>query len=98
LWRVDNLDLQRLIAGWQQEPGIVASACWDGNLGPPVIFPSHLFDELRQLSGAQGAKSVVGQQSRIRRVEIPNASFDLDTGADLQFMRDWISGCHSQSS
>jgi CTP:molybdopterin cytidylyltransferase MocA len=82
-WRIDRDDLQALIQAWRKEPETIAVASWEGNLGPPVIFPGHLFDKLRQMSGPRGAKSLVEQQSRICRVEIPNAQFDLDTDEDL---------------
>ena len=88
-WRIDNDDLQMLIQAWKKEPETIATASRGEILGPPVIFPHHLFARLSQLRGPQGAKSLVEQQSRICQVEIPNAQFDLDTDEDLQIMRDW---------
>lgn len=94
-WRIDNDDLQALVQAWEKEPKTIASASWGEILGPPVIFPGHLFGRLRQLRGPQGAKSLVEQQSGICQVEIPNAQFDLDTDEDLQIMREW-SSCHQE--
>lgn len=90
-WRIDDDDLQALIQSWKKEPETIATASWGEILGPPVIFPGHLFGRLRQLRGPQGAKSLVEQQSGICQVEIPNAQFDLDTDEDLQIMREWSS-------
>lgn len=92
-WRIDNDDLQALIQSWKKKPETIATASWGEILGPPVIFPGHLFGRLRQLHGPQGAKSLVEQQSGICQVEIPNAQFDLDTDADLKIMLDWSSRC-----
>lgn len=96
-WRIDRDDLHTLIRAWGKEPKTIAMASWGENLGPPVIFPGHLFDKLRQLRGPRGAKSLAEQQSAICQVEIPNAQFDLDTDADLQIMRDWSSGRQENS-
>lgn len=90
-WRIDNDDLQALIQSWKKEPETIATAGWGEILGPPVIFPGHLFGRLRQLRGPKGAKSLVEQQSGICQVEILNAQFDLDTDEDLQIMREWSS-------
>ncbi len=90
-WRIDGNDLQALIQSWNKEPETIASASWGEILGPPVIFPGHLYGRLRQLRGPQGAKSLVEQQSGVCQVEIPNAQFDLDTDEDLQIMREWCS-------
>ena len=97
-WRIDRDDLKALIQAWGKDPESIAVASWGGNLGPPIIFPNQLLDKLRQLHGPQGAKSLVEQQSRIRKVEIPNAQFDLDTDEDLQIMRGWSSSHQEKSA
>lgn len=62
---------------------IVVTTCGE-IIGPPVLFPKAAFDELLQLRGDKGAKSLLRQESRIRR--IPNACpvsmFDIDDEHD----------------
>ena len=85
-WKIEPADLQSLIQTWKEEPAIVATAHWDNTPGPPTIIPHHLFGELSQLHGPQGARSLIRRQSRVNKVDIPNAQHDLDTAADLQMI------------
>ena len=52
--------------------------------GPPVIFPSALFDELFALRGDSGAREVHRRHATIvRAIPFPGGAIDIDTPADL---------------
>jgi CTP:molybdopterin cytidylyltransferase MocA len=57
-------------------------------MGPPVLFPHGTFDALGELTGDQGAKSLL-QNSRfdVRTIPFEDAAVDIDTPADLQELR-----------
>ncbi len=88
-WRIGQADLQTLFHAWLEAPSWIASSRWAKISGPPAIFPRHLFSDLSQLHGRQGAKELISHQARVRLVDMPNAQFDLDTAADLRAMRDY---------
>lgn len=86
-WRISKQDLRKLVATWRAQPGRGASANWDGNFGPPAIFPAAMFEDLRRLSGESGAKSLIATRPNFTNVEMPSAGFDLDTEEDLRNLR-----------
>jgi len=58
---------------------IVASE-FDGQVGPPALFASSVFPELRQLRGDAGARSVIAADpGRVHRLPVPEAAADVDT-------------------
>ena len=83
-WRIGQDDLSGLVESWKRCPSEPAVARWDNSFGSPAIFPASLFDELRQLKGDRGAKSLIARQLQVNFCDMPNAGFDLDTGADLE--------------
>ena len=67
----------------QKKSGLVA-ARYHGVLGTPAFFSREYFDELRQLDGPSGARSLLERhRARVVAVELPEAGRDLDTPADL---------------
>ena len=55
--------------------------------GVPAIFPATAFDELRQLRGDRGAKSILMDSNReIDAVPLAAAAKDIDTVADIGVM------------
>jgi CTP:molybdopterin cytidylyltransferase MocA len=58
-------------------------------MGPPVLFPRGAFDALGELTGDQGAKSLL-QSSRfdVRTIPFEDAAIDIDTPADLDKLPD----------
>jgi molybdenum cofactor cytidylyltransferase len=63
---------------------IVATQYFDGH-GAPVIFPKQYFSELSQLTGDNGAKSLLVQHSQqVINIPIPEAAIDIDTRQDLE--------------
>lgn len=88
-WKISAADLAALSAAWLRKPGSVATAQWQGDegkqvTGPPVVFPRELFPFLLKLQGDRGAHSIVKRfKGGVERIEIPNASFDIDEVSDL---------------
>ena len=88
-WRVGLTELQELVQTWKTDISRIVAAYWndDGGrvIGPPVIFPKTLFEELTSLQGDRGARSVIEKhRDDVSFVAIKNARFDLDEPADLE--------------
>lgn len=56
------------------------------SVGVPAVFPQQLFKALTGLSGHQGAKTIIKQHNSLT-ISCPEASFDLDTPADLNMLQ-----------
>jgi molybdenum cofactor cytidylyltransferase len=85
-WRVEHQDLNDLVKAWYENPSVPSVATWKESFGSPAIFPKAMFEDLMQLNGERGAKSLLEAASPIRQVGLPNAGFDLDTIDDLHRM------------
>jgi len=87
-WRVQAADLQALAKTWQADPTRIVTAEAEGKLMPPAIFPIACFDELRQLDGEHGARSVINAHpGLITAITINNAACDLDTKAQMEMLK-----------
>lgn len=89
LWKLDALDLERLLTAWTTDISRISIASWFDEesfvYGPPAIFPRKLIRELTSLTGNQGAKALVARhQDNVQFIEVENAAYDLDTPADLE--------------
>jgi molybdenum cofactor cytidylyltransferase len=92
-WIVALADMPRLkpstiqaIAAALGEGAAIAAPVYRGERGHPVGFSSRLRDELTQLSGDAGAKSVLQRHAQeIRQLEIddPGVLLDIDSKSDL---------------
>jgi molybdenum cofactor cytidylyltransferase len=81
--------LRALVRAWRDEsPDFVASS-YDGVVTTPVLFSSRLLGELRELSGDQGAKSVLERCfDRGRLIAFPAwRGTDVDTPDDYERVR-----------
>jgi molybdenum cofactor cytidylyltransferase len=77
-------DLRRLAAAWRRQPLSVAAAQYGGMAGAPAIFPRHLFSELSELRGDNGARVLLKRHADgLVKVPMTSAAFDLDTPDDL---------------
>jgi molybdenum cofactor cytidylyltransferase len=77
-------DLRRLAGAWRRQPLSVAAAQYGGGVGAPAIFPRHLFGELSDLRGDNGARVLLKRYpDSLVKVPMTSAAFDLDTPADL---------------
>ncbi len=83
-YKVEPDDLLNLHAHWQEEPERPVAARYANTLGPPVIWPRHLWSSQ---SLAEGSQSLLGKPVLMQHdphyVDIPNAKADLDTAQHL---------------
>lgn len=79
-------DLQTMLAEHALHPdAILRGTAADGTPGHPVLFPADLRAELLNLSGDEGARTVLqGHRDRLRPIALPDrhAITDLDTPED----------------
>lgn len=88
-WRIQKDDLFSLISSWNSDISRIYATSWCSKeslvYGPPVIFPSDLIHELKNVKGQMGAKALLDQYSgRLELVGMANAASDLDTTEDLK--------------
>jgi molybdenum cofactor cytidylyltransferase len=82
--QITSDDLTRLARAWENRPKCIAAAYYSSHLGVPAIFPSRLFQELTQLRGDVGARSLLRRNSgTVTHVDMPSAAIDIDTQEDL---------------
>lgn len=87
-WRLQTSDLQALTNAWCVNPGRICCAQSEGKNMPPVIFPACYFEELRELDGKNGARSILEKHAGVLTpVTLHNAAFDLDTQAHFSIMK-----------
>lgn len=79
-------DLTRIALAHEEDPhAILRGAAADGTPGHPVLFPAACRRELLDLTGDEGARSVLQRhRDRLRLVPLPgnHATTDLDTPED----------------
>lgn len=79
-------DLQTCLAEFYANPNaIIRATSATGIPGHPVVFPADLFPDLTQITGDEGARSVLKRhQNRLRAIPLPgnHAVTDLDTPED----------------
>ncbi|MFV8782657.1 nucleotidyltransferase family protein [Microbulbifer sp. SA54] len=75
-------DIQKLLANFAGKD--IACAYYAGKRGVPAVFGRRCFDQLRRLSGDQGAKGVLyNPELRVATCDMPAAAIDIDTEAEL---------------
>lgn len=79
--------LVRLLRAWRRRPGVPAAARYDGRVGVPAVLPRRHWRTLRALQGDQGARALLRGSDRLTLVDLPEASFDVDTLADVEQLR-----------
>ena len=84
-WKIQVLDLQILAKIWQSDPERIVCANAEGINMPPVIFPLSCFNELKELRGDKGARTIIGNNSHLLdSIQIESAVIDLDTQTQLK--------------
>ena len=70
-------------------PGItIAATNYEKIPGVPALFSSTHFPALRKLGGAEGARPVIAaHRANTAVVDLPDLACDIDTPADLRFLR-----------
>jgi molybdenum cofactor cytidylyltransferase len=87
-WRLEELDLDRLISIWLSDISRITVASWYEDktriYGPPALFPRYYIREFISLQGSEGAKAIIDQNlANVQFVEMENAAYDLDRPEDL---------------
>ena len=86
-----QVDLQTIAQAFDAKPdAIIQATTPTGSVGHPVVFPRSTFQQLKSLSGDQGARSVISENAHLRQaVPLPysHAKTDLDTPEEWQ---EWL--------
>ena len=78
--------LQLLIQTWTGNDTEIVASGFDDVRSPPILFPEKSFAALRNLSGDQGARSVLASDDfTVSVINCEDARFDIDRLADLEF-------------
>jgi molybdenum cofactor cytidylyltransferase len=82
--------LRALLAAWGGADHEIVATAFSGIVGPPVLFPRGAFDALGELTGDEGAKSIL-RDSRfdVTTITFEDAAIDIDTPADLEKLPGW---------
>jgi molybdenum cofactor cytidylyltransferase len=77
--------LNELITTHKKTRKPIVACGYDNTFGPPVLFHHSLFDELLQLKGDVGARSIIKQHTNdVEVVPFPDGAYDIDTEADYE--------------
>ncbi len=77
--------LEKLVDKWTASPRSIFPSGYANTLGPPIIFPARYFDELMDIRGDRGAKSVMDAYSdQVVTIPFEDAAIDIDTPEDLR--------------
>jgi molybdenum cofactor cytidylyltransferase len=81
---VTGTSLRRLTTAHMQNGSELVAASYSGRLGTPALFSRIYFNELLQIEGQGGAKSLLERHaSRVLPINFPEAVCDLDTPEDF---------------
>ena len=73
----------RLIATQQTTGRSIVAARYSGRCGAPALFLRRHFDTLAELTGEEGARTLLnGESPPVAPVDLPELAFDVDTPAD----------------
>lgn len=84
--KVNASNLTQFIERFKETSSPVIAAEYSGTTGVPALFSRVLFNELLQLEGDQGARSIIRKRSNITTIPLDEAAVDIDTLGDLE---DW---------
>jgi|SRR5947209_11749232 len=76
--------LGRFAATFIEEGSLIIAAEYSGTTGVPALFARPLFNELLQLEGDQGARSIIRKLSNITTISLDEAAIDIDSPSDLE--------------
>lgn len=81
---INQTHLQQMIETWKQQHDKIISSEYADTIGVPVIFPRRYFQDILELEGDTGAKSIIENNlDNVVRISIPEAEVDIDTQEDL---------------
>ncbi len=81
---VSSRSIDKLINAFGQNPSSIVSASYNDINGVPALFAANMFPELRALTGDKGARSMIRNCRDVTAVDMPEASFDIDTVDDVR--------------
>lgn len=82
---ISSKHLEDLIGAWNDGDFDIVTTTFSATQGPPVLFSSTCFDDLRQLSGDAGGKHLFGDSRfDLATVVFEPAAIDVDTEEDLE--------------
>jgi len=82
--------INRLILTASATPDAIVAAAYAGQRSTPVYFPRHLFDELLQITGDEGGRSVITNhidRMKLEHIEDPLIGLDVDLGEEYEELR-----------
>jgi molybdenum cofactor cytidylyltransferase len=82
--KVTASHLAQFIESFIETSSPIVAAQYSGTTGVPALFARRLFNELLQLEGDQGARSVVRKHSNVQTIPLDEAAIDIDLLADLE--------------
>jgi len=72
--------IDRFVEAHERMRQPILASEFGGVVGPPALFASSVFPELRRLKGEEGARSVIeADPDRVHRMAVPEAAADIDT-------------------
>ena len=85
--RVTSKMLNEIIETYQSTKAPIVASEYSDTLGVPALFDSSMFDELLELKGDEGARSIIKRHGdRVHKVPMPEAAFDIDSVADIEHL------------
>jgi molybdenum cofactor cytidylyltransferase len=82
--KVTARHLSNFVAAFIEEGSLIIAAEYSGTTGVPALFARPLFNELMQLEGDQGARSIIRRRSNVQTIPLDEAAIDIDSLADLE--------------
>lgn len=81
---IEASHVQALVDAWSGQDDEIVLSTHAGVQAPPTLFGRGAFDQLTELSGDSGARSVIqSEQYTIKRVAFAELAIDIDTEEDL---------------
>jgi molybdenum cofactor cytidylyltransferase len=85
--KVNALYLAEFVSMFAELHPPLIAAEYSGTTGVPALFSRALFDELLQLKGDQGARSIIRARSDVQTISLEEAAIDIDLVADLESLK-----------
>ncbi len=82
---ISNAVLNELMTTYQQSKKPIIVCNYGDAIGPPALFHRSLFNELMQLKGDMGARSIIRQhKDEMANIQFPKGSVDIDKQEDYE--------------
>lgn len=82
-WRLGAMHLQSVCTLWRSHPENIVASGYSDTMGVPALFPRRYFDDLLQIQGDEGARSLLRRATGVRQVAAPELAADVDNPGDL---------------